>query len=456
MPHCPVTLSRFIPHAIFAALVLFAVAWGAAFVAIVPLPNGANDFNSPGFVVKHAWVKFALLATRPFRDDLSRPREDALVARFFALNKQIAAEARTGGDPSTPPDTAAAARQNEAALRDERSNIENSVELILEGRLTRVIKEAGLTRHFGGDIVWPPVNIEFQDPPAVLVKSPRAEIRKESESLLQGDLSIERVRQIEAGAERDGVTSALVVQISGIAMYPAIIPPGEDYRYILQDIAHEWMHHYLFFAPLGRSYFQSAKLATLNETVANMVGRDLGDRLFAEYPLEQPPSYVTIAPLAAPAPLPDNGGAIPRGRAFVASPSLPSFVVSAAPHGRPLVAPSSLTAEIDFTTEMRNLRRQVDALLADGKIAEAEQAMEQKREFFEANGIYIRRINQAYFAFNGSYADTPGSIDPIGPKLDALRVRQPALRTFVATVREFTSEDDLDNALAATQPAAPP
>lgn len=435
MPHCPVTLSRFIPHAIFAALVLFAVAWGAAFAAIVPLPNGANDFNSPGFVVKHAWVKFALLATRPFRDDLSRPREDALVARFFALNKQIAAEARTGGDPSTPPDTAAAARQNEAALRDERSHIENSVELILEGRLTRVINEAGLTRHFGGDIVWPPVNIEFQDPPAVLVKSPRAEIRKESESLLQGDLPIERVRQIESVAERDGVTSALVVQISGIAMYPAIIPPGEDYRYILQDIAHEWMHHYLFFAPLGRSYFQSAKLTTLNETVANMVGRDLGDRLFAEYPLEQPPSYVTIAPLA-PAP-PDNRGA--------------------SPHGRPLVAPSSSrTAGIDFTTEMRNLRRQVDALLADGKIAEAEQAMEQKRQFFEANGIYIRRINQAYFAFNGSYADTPGSVDPIGPKLDALRVRQPALRTFVSTVREFTSEEDLDGALAATQPAAPP
>ena len=109
--------------------------------------------------------------------------------------------------------------------------------MILEGRLTRVIKEAGLTRHIGGDMVWPPVNIEFEDPPAVLVESPRSEIRRENETLLQGDLPIERVRRIEADAERDGKTSALVVQIGGIAMYPAIIPPDADYHSIMQDIS---------------------------------------------------------------------------------------------------------------------------------------------------------------------------------------------------------------------------
>ena len=76
-------------------------------------------------------------------------------------------------------------------------------------------------------------------------------------------------------------------------MYPAIIPFDEDYHFILQDIAHEWMHHYLYFAPLGRAYFDSPNLTTLNETVANIAGRELGDRLFAEYPLEQPPAYVT-------------------------------------------------------------------------------------------------------------------------------------------------------------------
>jgi hypothetical protein len=269
-----------------------------------------------------------------------------------------------------------------------------------------MIKRAGLTRHVGGDIVWPPVNIAFEDPPAVLVKSPRSQIRKESESLLQGDLPIERVQRIEADAERGGNTSALVVDISGIALYPAIIPNGDDYHFVLQDIVHEWMHHYLYFAPLGRDYFDSAKLTTLNETVANMAGAELGDLMFAEYPLEPGPaaSGARLASLSAP--------------------------------------------PIDFTAEMRDLRRQVEALLADGKIAEAEQLMERKREFLAANGYYIRKLNQAYFAFHGSYADSAGSIDPIGPKLDQLRKQNATLKAFVERARTLTSEGDLDRALA--------
>ena len=100
--------------------------------------------------------------------------------------------------------------------------------------------------------------------------------------------------------------------------------------------------------------------------------------------------------------------------------------------------------------EMRHLRRQVESLLADGKIDEAERAMEEKRQFLAANGYYIRRLNQAYFAFHGSYADSAGSIDPIGPKLDDLRKKSATLRAFVSVVRGFSSEGDLDRALRAT------
>ena len=403
---------RAVPAGVFAGLVVVAIAWSAAAAAFTPLPDGPNDFNSPAFVVRHAWVKFALVATRPLRGELSRANEDADVSRFFALNGLIAQQERTAGDPQSAAGVAADARAASAALRSERANLKNSVAAILAGRLTRVVKEAGLTRHIGGDVVWPPVNIEFQAPPAVLVQSPRAEIKKRSEALLQGDLPIARVQRIEADAEHDGRTSALVVEIGGIAMYPAIIPFDEDYHYILQDIAHEWMHQYLYFAPLGRGYFDSAKLTTLNETVANMVGRELGDRLLAEYPLAQPPSYVTIAPIR-------GGGA----------------------------AGDEVAPGIDFTKEMRELRRQVESLLAEGKIAEAERAMEEKRQFLAVNGYYIRRLNQAYFAFHGSYADSAGSIDPIGPKLDDLRRRSASLREFVSLVRGFESEADLDRAL---------
>jgi hypothetical protein len=398
-------VSRFVPHAIFAALVVFAIAWAAVLTAIVPLPDGPNDFNSPGFIVKHSWVKFALLATRPLRGTPSRAHEDALVARFFDLSRRIEQDRQSGSDGCAPAAQAESAREDELRLRDERNSIENQVELILEGRLTRAIKQAGLTRHIGGDVVWPPVNIEFEDPPAVLVKSPRSEIRIESEQLLQGDLPLERVQQLEADAERDGRTSALVVQISGIAMYPAIIPTDLSYEGTLSDIAHEWTHHYLAFTPLGRRY---NSLRALNETVANIVGDDLGALLAKEYPLEQPPAQVRNA-----APPGDN---------------------------------------IDFNAEMHALRLQVDMLLAAGKVDEAEAAMDAKQQFFAENGICIRKINQAFFAFNGNYADTPASSDPIGPRLATLHDREPSLAAFVETVREFTSVADLYRALGQPPP----
>ncbi len=407
----PVFRRRFVPHAIFAALLLFSFGWSSVAAVAASLPDGPNDFNSPGFIVRHAWVKFAYLAVRPLRGDLSEAQKDARVARFFELNRLIDQQDRIAGDPASTGADAASARDQSRALRQERSGIQNSVQVILEGRLTAAIDDAGLTRRFGGDFVWPPVNIEFQDPPAVLVTSPRSEIRKEGETLLQGNLPVERVERIETAAERDGATSALVVQIGGIAMYPAIIPPSGDYHFILQDIAHEWTHHYLYFTPLGRAYFAGAKLTTINETVADIVGNELGDRLFARYP----PS-ITPATTAA-----------EKGAASAAPP---------APAG------------IDFTKEMRDLRKQVEALLAAGNIDEAERRMEQKRQFLAANGFNIRRLNQAYFAFHGSYADSAGSIDPIGPKLARLRAGSDSLRQFVEEARTLTSESDLDQALS--------
>ena len=63
--------------------------------------------------------------------------------------------------------------------------------------------------------------------------------------------------------------------------------------------------------------------------------------------------------------------------------------------------------------------------------------MEEKRQFLAANGYYIRKLNQAYFAFHGSYADTAGSIDPIGPKLD----RPPQAERVVEAVRRAGAGD---------------
>jgi hypothetical protein len=396
--------TRFIPHAVLATIVAFVASASLLTARALPLPDGNDDYNAAAFVISHAWTKFAYLVGEPLRDDLSAGDEDSRVERFFELNDLIAFNERVAGDPLTSPALAEEARDRASAYRDERRGIENSVERIIEGRLTAAIKEAGLTRHVVRDVVWPPVNIEFEDPPSVLVKSPRAEIRRESETLLESDLPAGRVRDIESQAEADGQTSALVVRIGAIATYPAILPPTPDYHATLETAAHEWLHHYLFFTPLGRRYYEGGDLTTLNETVANMGGRELA---------------CMIDPCNAAVKV-ERGGA----------------------------APSMLQEEFDFTEEMRELRRNVEAMLAAGDIEGAERMMDEKRLVFVANGYYIRRINQAYFAFHGSYADTPGSIDPIGPKLEELRSKSATFEEFIEETREFTSLRDLDAVLA--------
>jgi hypothetical protein len=94
---------------------------------------------------------------------------------------------------------------------------------------------------------------------------------------------------------------------------------------------------------------------------------------------------------------------------------------------------------------------QVDALLAEGKVDEAETLMDRKRDDQQARGVYIRKLNQAYFAFNNLYAGeagSPAATNPIGPKIDELRKKEGSLATFVRVMGGITSVAELDAALA--------
>jgi len=52
-------------------------------------------------------------------------------------------------------------------------------------------------------------------------------------------------------------------------------------------------------------------------------------------------------------------------------------------------------------------------------------------------------LNQAYFAFLGSYATSPTSVDPIGEALQRLRRESASLREFVDTVAAMSSHEEL-------------
>ena len=79
--------------------------------------------------------------------------------------------------------------------------------------------------------------------------------------------------------------------------------------------------------------------------------------------------------------------------------------------------------------------------------------MEQRRIFFRDHGYIIRKLNQAYFAFYGAYADQPGGAageDPVGAAVRELRAKSPSLASFLNQVSWITSFEQLQKVLKET------
>lgn len=324
-------------------------------------------------------------------------QEDVL-RRYYSLTSEVRAELE-GGDPD-------AGRM--ASLQGERAELENDVERIIGGYIDDAVRSVGLQESLPlfSDVrlTWPPVFFELTNPPQVLVRSPRDRIERLGDRLLREDLALEDIAEIESRGDTDDTVS-LVVSIGGIAAYPAIIRSDRNYWSTIDTASHEWVHHYLSFYPLGQQWGRSADANALNETTANIAGRE-----FATIIREQNPVSFEGA---------EDG----------------SFF-------------STVERTVDFNVEMRALRLEVDRLLEEGRVQEAEEFMEETRLFLAENGVFIRRINQAYFAFYGTYADTPQSSDPIGPKVERVWELTGDVGTFLKVMRDVTNVPELDEVLA--------
>jgi hypothetical protein len=76
--------------------------------------------------------------------------------------------------------------------------------------------------------------------------------------------------------------------------------------------------------------------------------------------------------------------------------------------------------------------------------------MEERRLVFLQNGYLLRKINQAYFAFHGAYADSPGGAageDPVGPAVRTLREQSESLADFVNTISWMWKFEQLQKAV---------
>lgn len=350
---------------------------------------------------------------------LDTPARKQVVLDFLASVDELNAVRRqideVYTDPGIPDAETASThlRAERDRLNKRLAAIQPLAEAVLQEQIAAVFLEQGFG--LGGQLA-PPLSLHLSPLPGYLVISPRDRIELKTSFDLVPGFTADDEAAIEQEIEQTFDVSALIVPLGGIGTYPTMVYETADLRFLAEVGAHEWMHNYLTFRPLGVNYEVSPELRTMNETTASIVGKEIGALVIARYyPERVPPPTPTPPPNATPVPTPT-----PDPNAF------------------------------DFRHEMRATRVTVDNLLADGKIVEAEVYMEMRRRAFVAHGYSIRRLNQAYFAFHGAYADEPGApgADPVGPAVKALREQSPSLKAFVDRIAWMTSFDQLEREIA--------
>lgn len=289
-------------------------------------------------------------------------------------------------------------------LRQQTVGLAATVARIIEGQIRETLVELGIFNPLiKVKVSFPPIDFKLERPPHLLVVSPRDKIESMREIRLKQSLSLEEIEDIESHVDQLDVSS-LVVELGGFGgTFPTFVSNNSGLRFSIDTAVEEWLHQYLALAPLGFLYLldstgvsRNYDIATINETVASMVSEEIGSMVYASYY-----SHLDSS---------ENQGQKP---------------------------------EFDFNQEMRQIRMAVDEYLARGKVEEAERYMEEKRQYLAAKGYYIRKLNQAYFAFYGTYADSPTSISPIGVELKQLRDKSASVKDFLERVAGMTSREDL-------------
>ena len=298
-------------------------------------------------------------------------------------------------------------------LQEQRVALAGKVERIIARQIKEALAQQGIfnpvDKYIRLKVGFPPLDFKLEKPPHLLVISPRDRIESMREITLQQNLSLEEMENIEARVDKLGVSS-LVVELGGLgATYPTFVAHNASLRFTINTATEEWLHQYLAFKPLGFLYLldltgvsRNYEIAIINETLVSMASKEIGAMVSKKY--------------------------------------YPNYENSAQQK-------QAAESEFDFNREMREIRRAVDIYLAQGEITQAEEFMEQKRQYLASMGYQIRKLNQAYFAFHGTYADRPTSISPIGVELKKLREQSASLKDFLNTVAAMTSRQDLSDSI---------
>jgi len=298
-----------------------------------------------------------------------------------------------------------------------RQNLAPLAESILQNQLSATVADLGLS--LGGQPV-PPLLYHVTPLPKALIVSPRDVIRQDASISIRPDLTIDEIVDLEEDVAQSLDVSSLVVNIGGIGLYPTMVMQTTSLNWMAEVIAHEWVHNFLTLRPLGANYSTTPELRIINETTASIADQEIRDAFIERY-------YPELIPPPPPPPSEDDD----------AEPEPPAF---------------------DFRAEMHETRLTVDEMLADGEIEAAEAYMESRRQLFWEQGYRIRKLNQAYFAFYGAYADEPGGArgaaggkeDSIGDAVRQLRAQSPSLAAFLNRISWIWSYEQLQNSVQST------
>lgn len=296
----------------------------------------------------------------------------------------------------------------------ERDGLRDSVEEYLEQVIGDVVRTDAVD--LVSVFVWPPVDFRIDSPPKLLVTSPRDEIRRIEDVLIDPGISVDEMTGIENELTDSFDLSAVIIQTGGLASYPNVVPTTGLKR-LLDVASHEWLHAYLAFHPLGWAYFGGGEIRSINETLGDMFGREVGLLAY---------SKVTGEPYFAPT------------RPETASKDMAEEEAE---------EQDDDPDEFSFNRFMGETRRHTDDLLSEGSIVEAEEYMEARRVELLDHGYRIRKINQAYFAFHGTYAESPSSTSPLARYLWDLREQVDTVGELVKLLRPIGTYREFEDLL---------
>ena len=357
----------------------------------------SHRFNLLAWEVGNVFDKWyrLLVGNLPRNSELPRVERIEQAEEFFRLGED---ERRLEGELVALADGSPKAAETRARLAEIYRRLDAlrpAVEQTVEAEISAVLADEGFSSRIGA--ILPPVDTVLGHSPSILVTSPRDRIFRQGNTLLQHGIRPDDRNALEEQTLRERDLAAIVVNTGGVGTFPTVVSSGSSLHHALTVVAHEWLHNWFFFQPLGQHFWDTPDMTALNETAATLGGWEIGDRAYEAM----------------------------TGIKFDRKPPAP---------------PADPDPDaFDFNAHMRETRQRTEQMLTEGRIAEAEGYMEERRLELMERGYRIRKINQAFFAFYGSYATNAASDSPIEGQLRGLRGRSESLGTFLNTVSQFST-----------------